>query len=95
MAGVGIALVRQVVSFLSGAERPEQIKGSKLFITARNDTTTSGTPRLVKKIREQFEKAPEPKSLVILEGYAHAQFLFQTDQGERLMREIIRFLSAP
>lgn len=76
------------------ASHPEQIKGRKLFIAARNDTTARGTPRLV-KIREQFEKAPEPKALVLLEGYAHAQALFQTDQGERLMREIIRFLSAP
>jgi hypothetical protein len=32
---------------------------------------------------------------VILEGSAHAQFLFQTDQGERLVREILRFLSEP
>ena len=28
-------------------------------------------------------------------GSAHAQFLFQTDQADRLMREILRFLSAP
>ena len=75
-------------------ERPEHMKGRKLIITARNDTTASGKPRLI-KIREQFDKAPEPKELVILEGYAHAQALFQTEHGERLMREILRFLSAP
>lgn len=34
-----------------------------------------------------------PKKLVILEGSAHAQFVFETAQGERLMREILRFLS--
>ena len=73
---------------------PERIKGRKLFITARNDTTATGTPRII-RIREQFEKAPDPKELVILEGSAHAQFLFQTNEGERLMREILRFLSAP
>ncbi len=28
-------------------------------------------------------------------GSAHAQFLFQTKQGERVLREILRFLSAP
>jgi hypothetical protein len=32
---------------------------------------------------------------VILEGSAHAQFLFDTDQGTRLLNEIIRFLSTP
>jgi hypothetical protein len=35
-----------------------------------------------------------PKALIILDGSAHAQFLFQTDQGERVMREILHFLSA-
>jgi len=37
--------------------------------------------------------APEPKELMILQGSAHAQFLFQTDQGERLMKRILEFLS--
>lgn len=73
---------------------PEKLTGRKLFITARDDTTASGTPRLI-RIRQQYERAPDPKELVILEGSAHAQFIFQTDQGERLMREILRFLSAP
>ena len=43
----------------------------------------------------QYEKATGPKELVILDGSAHAQFIFATDQGERLMREILRFLSQP
>jgi len=73
---------------------PEKIKGRKLFITARDDTTASGKPRLG-RIREQYERAPEPKELVILDGSAHAQLIFQTAQGEQLMREILRFLSAP
>ena len=30
---------------------------------------------------------------MMLEGSAHAQFLFQTDQGERLMKKILEFLS--
>jgi len=85
---------RLVLLAAMAVDRPEQIKGRKLFIAARNDTTASGTPRLV-KIREQFEKTPEPKELIILEGFAHAQFLFQTEQSERLMREVLRFLSAP
>jgi hypothetical protein len=36
-----------------------------------------------------------PRKLVILEGSAHAQFIFQTVRGERRMQEILRFLSAP
>ncbi len=85
---------RLVLLSAMATEQPERMKGRKLFITARNDTTASGKLRLI-KIREQFEKAPEPKELVTLEGYAHAQFLFQTEQSERLMREVLRFLTAP
>ena len=73
---------------------PEKLKGRKLFITSRDDPHADGSPRLV-QIRQQFEKAPHPKELVILDGSAHAQFIFETEQGERLMREILRFLSEP
>jgi pimeloyl-ACP methyl ester carboxylesterase len=72
---------------------PEKMKGRKLFIVARDDANDDG-PRLP-KIRANYEKAVGPKELVILDGSAHAQFLFATDQGERLMREILRFLSQP
>jgi len=72
---------------------PEKMKGRKLFIVARDDANDDG-PRLP-KIRANYEQAASPKELVILDGSAHAQFLFATDQGERLMREIIRFLSEP
>jgi pimeloyl-ACP methyl ester carboxylesterase len=72
---------------------PEKMKGRKLFIVARDDANDDG-PRLP-KIRENYERAMGPKELVILDGSAHAQFLFATDQGERLMREILRFLSQP
>jgi pimeloyl-ACP methyl ester carboxylesterase len=70
----------------------EKLKSSILFIVARDDANDDG-PRLP-RIREQYEKAPQPKELIILDGAAHAQFLFQTDQGERVMREILRWLSA-
>lgn len=69
----------------------DKLKAPALFIVARDDASADG-PRLP-KIRAQYEKAPEPKELIILDGSAHAQFLFQTNQGERVMREILRFLS--
>jgi len=72
---------------------PEKLKGRKLFILTRDDTSGDG-PRLP-GIRAQYEKAPQPKELILLEGNAHAQFIFETDQGERAMREILRFLTAP
>jgi pimeloyl-ACP methyl ester carboxylesterase len=71
----------------------DKLKSRSLFIVARDDSNGAG-PRLP-GIRAQYEKAPQPKELIILDGSAHAQFLFQTDQGPRVMREILRFLSAP
>jgi pimeloyl-ACP methyl ester carboxylesterase len=85
---------RLVLLAHSPIDKPEQMKGRKLFILTRDDFSGSGKLRLP-SIREQYEKSPGPKELVILEGSAHAQFVFETDQGERLMREILRFLAEP
>jgi pimeloyl-ACP methyl ester carboxylesterase len=71
----------------------EKLKSRALFIVARDDANGAG-PRLP-GIRAQYEKAPQPKELIVLDGSAHAQFLFQTDQGARVMREILRFLTMP
>ena len=70
----------------------EKLKSRALFIVARNDANDGG-PRLP-GIRAQYERAPQPKELIVVDGSAHAQFLFQTDQGARVMHEILRFLSA-
>jgi len=70
----------------------DKLKSPVLFIVARDDASADG-PRLP-RIREQYEKAPQPKELIVLDGSAHAQYLFQTDQAERVMQEILRFLSA-
>ncbi len=87
--------IDRVVLLAHGAYGPpERMKGRKLFIVSRNDLGSDDKPRL-DRIRAQYEKAPDPRELVILEGSAHAQSIFQTDQGDRLMREILRFLTAP
>ena len=78
----------------SPIDDPEKMKGRKLFITTRDDFSGNGVLRLP-EIRDQFERTTYPKQLVILEGSAHAQHIFDTDQGARLMREILQFLSAP
>lgn len=70
----------------------DKLKCATLFIVARGDANEDG-PRLP-GIRAQYEKAPQPKELMIVEGSAHAQFLFQTDQAERVMSAILRFLAA-
>ena len=73
---------------------PEKLQGRKLFIVARDDLGSGDVPRLP-AIRAQYEKAAPPKELIVLDGSAHAQFIFQTEQRERLMREILRFLTQP
>ncbi|MGH9426732.1 MAG: alpha/beta hydrolase [Terriglobia bacterium] len=87
--------IDRLVLLASGViAKPEQMKGRKLFITARDDFSGNNIPRLP-KIRDQYERAPGPKELIILDGSAHAQVIFATRQGDRLMREILRFLSEP
>lgn len=71
-------------------DEPEQLSMDKLFILTEDDAR-GGIKRLP-EIRAQFERAPEPKRLVVLPGSAHAQFIFETEQGDRLMEEIVKFL---
>ena len=83
------------IVFLGGAPNlsAAKLKSRSLFIVARDDANDAG-PRLP-TIRAQYERAPQPKQLIILDGSAHAQFLFETSQGDRIMHEILRFLSMP
>lgn len=69
----------------------EKLHAATLFIVARDDANEGGSR--LPGIRAQYKKAPKSKELIIVEGSAHAQSLFETDQGERVMREILRFLS--
>ena len=87
--------IDRVVLLAHGSSaHPELMKGRKLFIVSRYDTDGSGTFRLT-EMREDYKKVPPPKRFVVLNGSAHAQYLFKTDQGDRLMKVILQFLSAP
>ena len=76
-----------------GGEAPEKLTGRKLFIVARDDRSGSGLR--LPGISSHYERAPQPKKLVLVEGSAHAQFLFDTDQGTRVLDAIVAFLSGP
>ena len=69
----------------------EKIKSPILFIVVRNDTSGRRPPSSgnSKAIRE----SPATEELIVLDGSAHAQFLFQTDQADRVMKEILCFLT--
>jgi alpha-beta hydrolase superfamily lysophospholipase len=84
---------RLVLLAHAAVDHPERINVPALFIVAEGDTTAAGVPRLV-RIREQYNRASGPKQLVVLEGSAHGQLLFQTVHRERVLRQIIAFLSA-
>lgn len=77
----------------SGNLPAEKITVPKLVIVAREDSNGAG--QRLPGIQRSFDRMPEPKQLIVLEGSAHAQFLFETNQSERVMREILHFLSAP
>jgi alpha-beta hydrolase superfamily lysophospholipase len=81
------------VVFLGAAPNgpADKLKSASLFIVARGDA--SGDGLRLPGIRAQYEKAPQPKKLIILSGTAHAQYLFQTKHAKRVMQEILHFLS--
>jgi pimeloyl-ACP methyl ester carboxylesterase len=71
----------------------EGLKSRALFLVARDDRNDSGLR--LPGIQAQYERAPQPKQLIVLDGSAHAQFLFHSDQKDRVMQEMVRFLSEP
>jgi pimeloyl-ACP methyl ester carboxylesterase len=85
----------RLVLIAAGAYTPlTRMKRPKLFILCRDDFMGDDRKPRLPRIRAQYEQAREPKELVLLDGDAHAQVIFETEQGERLMREILRFLFA-
>ncbi len=87
--------IARLVLLAAGAYTPlTRTRGRKLFIMSQDDIIGDNEPRLP-PIRAQFDKSRGPKEFIILPGVAHAQAIFSTEYGDRLMREIMRFLSAP
>jgi alpha-beta hydrolase superfamily lysophospholipase len=65
---------------------PEAIHaGRVLYIASRDEP-------MAPSVKEQFQRAPEPKRLELLDGNAHAQNIFKTGQGPRLTALITDFL---
>jgi dienelactone hydrolase len=83
---------RMVFLGSEGGDAPEKLSGRKLFLVARDDRSADGLR--LPGIRAHFARAPEPKKLVIIEGSAHAQYLFDTAEGARVMRGILKFFES-
>jgi pimeloyl-ACP methyl ester carboxylesterase len=75
-----------------GGRWPEKIPGRKLVVATKDDADGSGTLRLP-KIRASYEKMTPPKEILILDGSAHAQYVFGTPDGEKVLRAILKFLT--
>ena len=86
---------RLVLLAHSPIDEPGKMKGRKLFILSRDDYSGDNRIPRLPKIRDQYERAPGPKEMVLLEGTAHAQSIFETERGGRLMSEILRVLTEP
>lgn len=84
--------IDRIVFLAHGAYGPPQaLKVKKLFIVAKDDMGPGNVLRL-QRIQTQYDQAPDPKELLVLPGDAHAQFLFETDQSDRLLQAILKFL---
>ena len=65
--------------------QPKKLQGHLLFIASEDES-------LAKGLRSAFDKAPQPKTLKLIAGSAHAQHIFKTSQAEILTKIIIDFL---
>ncbi len=65
--------------------KPESLKGQLLFIASVDEY-------LAKEIESAFNKAPEPKKMLFVEGKKHAQHIFNSPQANSLTSIILAFL---
>jgi pimeloyl-ACP methyl ester carboxylesterase len=67
--------------------RPENIKAASiLYIASRYEG-------LAPIVKAQYQRAPKPKQLILLDGSAHAQNIFATNQAQNLSDDIVKFLT--
>jgi len=70
-------------------DHPERMKAqSFLFVTSQDEC-------LMPQVKEEYEAISGPKKLEVLPGNAHAQHIFASNQGEKLTKLLVQFLTAP
>ena len=83
--------ISRLVMLASESDAPaEKIHVPLLMIVGRDDKSSSGLR--LPRIEAWFRNARQPKKMVVLDSAEHAQYLFLSEQGERVMREILAFL---
>ncbi len=68
-------------------QQPGKLKGKILFVVSQGD-------RLKAAVSKQHQSAPKPKRLVVLEGKAHAQHIFKSEQSSELIDLITQWLTS-
>jgi pimeloyl-ACP methyl ester carboxylesterase len=66
---------------------PENMTAGKILFIASKEEGNMAT------VKKQYERSPKPKSLYLLDGDAHAQHIFKTDQSKMLTDRLVAFLS--
>lgn len=85
MAGPG-EIDRLILLAPTAIPNPDQLHANQItYITAEGDPSVDRT-------RGQYERAPEPKTLEILPGNAHAQHVFKTEQADDLVDLVVQAL---
>ncbi len=78
---------RLVLLAPSAIPKAEEMKAATIvYITAEGDPS-------VERTRDQYQRAPEPKSLELLPGDAHAQHIFKTEHSDALVELIVAVLT--
>ncbi len=85
--------ISRLVMLASEPDAPaDKIKVPVLIIVGRDDRSGSGLR--LPHIQAWYNKVHAPKKLVVLDTAEHAQFLFQTEHSQTVMKEIISFLKS-
>jgi pimeloyl-ACP methyl ester carboxylesterase len=82
------ALHHLVLLAPAGISEPERMRADSFLVVA-----SRGEPGL-SRVRQHYERIPDPKRLVLLAGDAHAQHVLATEQAEELMQLIVEELTA-
>jgi alpha-beta hydrolase superfamily lysophospholipase len=90
---IGASLGGDAVGDANSQLAPGTISRMVILASSGGSTPEKLRGRKLPGIRLHYEKAPGPKRLIVVDGSAHAQFLFETDKGPYVMDQIVRFLS--
>lgn len=85
------ALDRLVLLAPMSIDTPRCVGGPKLIVIARDDVGSGDRPRL-RELESQVLQMPEPKTLIVFEGSAHGQRLFQSPDASSLRQKVLAFL---